>query len=202
MTDRFLAGEDDDEEGDDEERQPMRLKSTAHVYATSSTEVKHVTRVQDVTDSSDEDAEGPDEYDMTDRFLAAEDDDEEGDDEEREGDNAEVKEVKRRRRARKRSREQQLDEDDYQLLQEAVSLFAPVLPRMQRQAALHAFWCDDGEEREGDTAEVKEVKRRCRARKRSREQQPDEYDYQLLQEAVSPMESRILRACMHSLRAK
>ena len=68
------------------------------------------------SDSSDEDAEGPDEYDLNDNFIAGDEDEDEG------GDRGQAEE-KRRKRARKRSREEeQLDEDDYQLLQEAVSL--------------------------------------------------------------------------------
>ena len=71
--------------------------------------------VQGSSDSSDEDAEGPDEYDLNDTFIA-------GDEDEDEGRGQSQAEAKRRKRAKKRSREEeQLDEEDYQLLQEAVS---------------------------------------------------------------------------------
>ena len=71
--------------------------------------------VQGSSDSSDEDAEGPDEYDLNDNFIAGDEDEDEGGDQSR-------AEAKQRKRAKKRSREEeQLDEEDYQLLQEAVS---------------------------------------------------------------------------------
>ena len=88
---------------------------------------------EDVDSSEEEDAEGPDEYDLTDKFLAGEGDE---DDEEREGDNAEQAEAKRKRRARKRSRDgEELDEEDWQLLQEAVRTCGRLLCTSGRLAA-------------------------------------------------------------------
>jgi hypothetical protein len=66
--------------------------------------------LQDLQDSSEEEEEGQDEYDLDDKFLVG-DEDEEDEDGEEEG----TEEEKKRRRRKKR-KEAQLDEEDYELI--------------------------------------------------------------------------------------
>ena len=65
------------------------------------------------TDSSEEEEEGNDEYDYADNFLAREDEEEEQPD-----DSDGERERKRRKRKRRRERALQLDNEDYELLEE------------------------------------------------------------------------------------
>lgn len=65
--------------------------------------------LQDLQDSSEEEEEGQNEYDMNDRFLVADEDEDDEDGEEG------TEEEKKRRRRRKR-KEAQLDEEDYELI--------------------------------------------------------------------------------------
>ena len=70
-------------------------------------------------DSSEEEEEGDNEYDLTDKFLA-------DDGEEEEGNASEGEKERRRRHKRRRERSPELDEEDYELLEEnqvTVSLF-------------------------------------------------------------------------------
>lgn len=62
-------------------------------------------------DSSEEDEEGENEYDLTDKFIAGEDEDD--DDSPFEG-----QQNRRRRHKRRRLKTPELDEDDYQLLED------------------------------------------------------------------------------------
>ncbi len=73
-----------------------------------------VAPLQDLQDSSDEDEGEGNEYDVTDKFLVADDDEAEDNDEEGvEGDAAAKRRKKRRRR---REAEEELDEEDYELI--------------------------------------------------------------------------------------
>ena len=70
--------------------------------------------LQDLQDSSDEEEGEGNEYDVTDKFLVADDDEAEDNDEDgAEGDAATKRRKKRRRR---REAEEELDEEDYELI--------------------------------------------------------------------------------------
>ena len=77
---------------------------------------------QDVQDSSEEEEEGQNEYDLNDKFLVGDEDEDEEDEEE------EVSEEEKKRRRRKRRKEAQLDEEDYELIVRPCSLVPNVCP--------------------------------------------------------------------------
>ena len=63
-------------------------------------------------DSSEEEADDDNEYDLTDKFIAREDEEEE------DGDVSEGERERKRRHKRRRERSPELDEEDYQLLED------------------------------------------------------------------------------------
>ena len=70
--------------------------------------------MQDLQDSSDEDEGAGNEYDVTDRFLVADDAAEDDEDGEEEGGDGATK--RRKKRRRRREEEEELDEEDYELI--------------------------------------------------------------------------------------
>ena len=71
--------------------------------------------LQDLQDSSEEEEEGEgNEYDVTDKFLVADDDAEDGGDGVAEGTEGSAKRKKKRRR--RRESDEELDEEDYELI--------------------------------------------------------------------------------------
>lgn len=85
-----------------------------------------VVPLQDLQDSSDEDEGEGNEYDVTDKFLVADDDEAEDND----GDGAEGDAAAKRRKKRRRRREaeEELDEEDYELIVSTSAHVAPYSP--------------------------------------------------------------------------
>ncbi len=70
--------------------------------------------LQDLQDSSEEEEGEGNEYDVTDKFLVADDDAEDGGEGEAEGAEGSAKRKKKRRR--RRESDEELDEEDYELI--------------------------------------------------------------------------------------